>query len=51
MKKLESMPGGKFIVIVFACAFVVILACGLIALFTDTNICLRAVVVQSVSHV
>ena len=35
MKKLESMPRGKFIVIIFACAFTVILACGLIALFSD----------------
>ena len=43
MKKLESMPGGKFIVIVFACAFVVILACGLIALFTDTVMGLAAI--------
>ena len=43
MKKLESMPGGKFIVIIFACAFVVILACGLIALFADTVMGLAAI--------
>ena len=43
MKKLESMPGGKFIVIIFACAFVIILACGLITLFSDTVIGLAAI--------
>ena len=43
MKKLESMPGGKFIVIIFACAFVVILACGLITLFSDALIGLAAI--------
>ena len=44
MKKLESMPGGKFIVIVFACAFVVVLTCGLIALFSDIVMGLAAIV-------
>lgn len=43
MKKLESMPGGKFIVIIFACAFVVVLTCGLIVLFSDIVMGLAAV--------
>lgn len=32
MKKIESMPGGRFIVTVFTIAFAVILLCGIMLL-------------------